>query len=51
MACHNRDKLKKNGVAGELFVARGKPHGWKQPAEGELDALISWFDQHLLELC
>jgi hypothetical protein len=51
MACHNRDKLKKNGVAGELFVGMGKPHGWKQPAEGELDALISWFDQHLLNWC
>ena len=38
MACHNRDKPKKNGVAGELFLARGKAHGWKQPAEAELNA-------------
>jgi len=49
MTCHNRDELKRNGVTGELFAAKDKPHGWKQPAEGELDALISWFDQHLLK--
>jgi hypothetical protein len=49
MARRNGDKLKKNGVAGELFVAKGKPHGWKRPVEGGLDALISWFAQHLLE--
>jgi hypothetical protein len=49
MARRNRDKLKENGVAGELFVAKVKPHGWKQPVEDGLDALIPWFDQHLLE--
>jgi hypothetical protein len=49
MTCHNRNKLKQNGLTDELFAAKGKSHGWKQPAEGELDALISWFDQHLLK--
>ena len=28
-------------MADELFVARGKPNGWKQPAEGELFAKIT----------
>ena len=41
-------KLKKAGVPSELFVAKGKKHGWGKPLDGELKAFIGWFDRHLL---
>ena len=41
-------KLKKAGVPSELFVAKGKNHGWGKPLDGELKAFTGWFDRHLL---
>jgi acetyl esterase/lipase len=45
-------RLREVGVPHRLFIVSGVGHGysngWKKPMQGEIAAILDWFDQHLL---
>ncbi len=45
-------RLRELGVAHRLVVVPGVGHGysngWERPAEGEIAAILDWFNRHLL---
>jgi dipeptidyl aminopeptidase/acylaminoacyl peptidase len=41
-------RLKDLGVPYKLRVMVGQGHGWRTPIEGELEEVLKWFDQYLL---
>lgn len=42
-------RLKEIGVQHKLIVMEGQGHGWKNPIENELQKVLDWFGQYLLQ--